>query len=276
MDDMRLGIALALGLVFAFGSARVARADDPKNEAKQHFQIGESRFKAGDYPGAIAEFQAADALVPSPILSYNIALCYERLGDDANAVQFYRTYLQRRPDAENRGAVEQRITAAQQRIDAKKAPPPAPAPVPPPAPQQQQQVGPAAPAPVGPPAPKVEGPPIPPSAIEGPSPPGGPADEALVKRLPSRSPAAGPSADQLAQVGGNGAAPSPGQAEAAPQPAQLPVDQGQHKKAKPLYKEWWFWVVVGASAIIVVDVLNSGSGSNAQPGATSGAVLFRF
>src|SRR5262249_49460068 len=67
-----------LGLMLcAAAPARAAGRDD----AKRHFAAGEARFKAGDYRGAIAEFKAADAIVPSPILAYNEALCYDRLGD---------------------------------------------------------------------------------------------------------------------------------------------------------------------------------------------------
>jgi hypothetical protein len=68
---------------------------------------------------------------------------------------------------------------------------------------------------------------------------------------------------------------SHGDAEEAPVPA--PIDSGKHnKKAKPLYKEWWFWAVVGVSAIIVIDMLDDSGSSSTTTGATSGAVLLRF
>src|SRR5262244_243843 len=88
-----------------------ASSTSARDEARAHFTIGESRFKAGDYRGAISEFRAADRLVPSPILTYNVALCYEKLGDNGQAVALYKQYLDRRPDAPNRAQVEQRLGA---------------------------------------------------------------------------------------------------------------------------------------------------------------------
>jgi len=70
------------------------------------------------------------------------------------------------------------------------------------------------------------------------------------------------------------APPVMGDAEAAPLPA--PIDSKPAKKARPLYKEWWFWAVVGVSAIIVIDMVGDSSSSSAQSGVTNGAVLLRF
>src|SRR5215467_10979771 len=69
------------------------RADGPRDEARIHFANGEKYFQSGDYKHAIGEFQAADKLVPSPILVYNIALCFDRLGDEEQAANLYRQYL---------------------------------------------------------------------------------------------------------------------------------------------------------------------------------------
>jgi hypothetical protein len=276
-----IGFSVVLALLSVAGVAR-ARAEDQKALAKQHFGAGEAKFKAGDYRGAIGEFQAADALVPSPILSYNIALCHERLGEDEAAVVAYRAYLQRRPDAQNRAQVEERIKAAEQRIAAKNVPPPAPVPQPQPKPEPP---APKVEGPVAPPPP-VEGPALPPAKTEGPAVPGsggggaGPVDEALVKRLPDRRPAPqnGNPSQMIGQAGtGGSAAPmAPMAGDAQPAPAAPLSDSGK-KKAKPVYKEWWFWAVVGVSAIIVIDVLSSDGNSNDQPGgASSGATVFTF
>jgi hypothetical protein len=274
----RLAVLVVTALLFMGGRAH---AQDPKAQAKQHFAAGEARFKAGDYRGAITEFAAADALVPSPILSYNIGLCHERLGEDQLAVQRYRDYLERRPDAANRPAVEARIQAAEQRLAAKKGPP-APAPTPPPVTE-----GPAAPAPPAPaPAPAAkppatEGPAAPAPPTEGPAAPpaargGAAVDEGLAKRLPDRPAPAGEGGAPLAVLR-EGNPPAHGDAEAAPMaPGEAPGSEKHGgSKAKPIYKEWWFWAVVGVSAIIVIDMA-SGSDSNSPTPVQNGAVLLRF
>jgi hypothetical protein len=56
-------------------------------------------------------------------------------------------------------------------------------------------------------------------------------------------------------------------AEAAPAPP-----------SKPAHKQVWFWVVVGVSALILIDIMSS-SDTGAQPGeasGTTGATLLRF
>jgi iron complex outermembrane receptor protein len=277
---------LLLGLVVS----RVAWADDAKEQAKQHFMAGEEKFKAGDYAGAIAEFQAADALVPSPILSFNIGLAYEKLGQNDQAIAKYQDYLARKPDASNRAQVEQRISALQAKIAAAKQPDPTPTPVAPvtPTPQpvtptpvtptpdpQSPTLGPGSKGYVDPDPNHVQQPtptPTPPvdPAVKPDTPvvPAAPADPELTKRLPEK---------RIAQVGaiqpGNNTPSSKGPAEQAPYPAEK-----KRSSAKPVYKEWWFWVVVGVSAYIVVDMFSSHSSSN-MPGAaqpTNGLVLFRF
>src|SRR5687768_1077378 len=109
-----LGILLIATPVFA---------EDVREEAKRHFANGESFYRAADYKSAIAEFQAADKLVPSPILAFNMGLCHEKLGDGEQAVTLYRTYLERRPDAPNKAQVEARITRLDAELKTKKASP---------------------------------------------------------------------------------------------------------------------------------------------------------
>jgi tetratricopeptide (TPR) repeat protein len=85
----------------------VARADGPSDEAaKVHFQAGALHYKQGQYALAIEEFKAADRLRPSPILSYNIAQCYEKMADLGKARTYYQEYLQRSPEASDRSAIE--------------------------------------------------------------------------------------------------------------------------------------------------------------------------
>jgi tetratricopeptide (TPR) repeat protein len=92
-------------------------------QAKQHFEAGRNAYNAGDYPTAIREFKAAEALRASPILDYNIGLAHEKLGRKRVAVKYYRRYLNLQPNARNKDEVEQRINGLEAQIA--QEPPPA-------------------------------------------------------------------------------------------------------------------------------------------------------
>lgn len=78
-------------------------------KARAHFESGRLCFAAGEYADAVAEFRAADAYVPSPILDFDLALAYERLDKKRVALRYLRRYLEGQPSATNRADVEQRI-----------------------------------------------------------------------------------------------------------------------------------------------------------------------
>jgi tetratricopeptide (TPR) repeat protein len=99
-----------------------APADDALNQAKTHFEAGKNAYNAGDYPTAIREFKAAEALRPSPVLDYNIGLANEKLGKKRVAVKYYKRYLEGMPNAANRSTVEGSIAQLEREIAA--APPP--------------------------------------------------------------------------------------------------------------------------------------------------------
>ncbi len=104
-----LGVLVACAVLFAPGTHRVASAQDSLAEARSHYQKGTSLFSSGEYKGAIAEYAAADKLAPSALLEFNIALCYDRMGDRAEALRRYRVYLREMPSAKNRGSVEAKV-----------------------------------------------------------------------------------------------------------------------------------------------------------------------
>lgn len=135
-----------------------AAPDPALAEAKAHFDEGKNAYLAGDYAKAIREFQAAEAIRPSPILDYNIALGYDGLGDLSSALAWYQHYIETKPDAHNRDDVEQRIAAIKSALGPQRQPPPTEnAPVP----HAQQQMAPPAqqPPPVGQPLPQYPQPP---------------------------------------------------------------------------------------------------------------------
>jgi len=71
----------------------LARADDggalvdPDSQVSQrNFDRGRELYAKGDYTAAIVEFRAANEARPSAALEYDIARCYDRLGDWQNAL----------------------------------------------------------------------------------------------------------------------------------------------------------------------------------------------
>lgn len=126
--------AASLALIFAAILGVPATADaDARDDARAHYLAGEKLYASGDFRAAIAEFAKADALAPSPILEFNIALCYEKLGDDAEALRRYRLYLREMPNAPNRAGVEAKIRALEAAAAKARQPAPPPrTPAPPP------------------------------------------------------------------------------------------------------------------------------------------------
>lgn len=123
-------VGLVAGLL-ALAWVAPAVAQDARAQARQAYQRGKQLFDAGDYTGAIGEFERAQGLAPSPVLDFNIGLAHDRLGHAREAVDSYRRYLRAVPDASNKSAVESRIAALEPKIVDQMQPlPPADDPVP--------------------------------------------------------------------------------------------------------------------------------------------------
>lgn len=82
-----------------------------RKEAEQRYGEGARAYRDGRYKDAIDLFLEADALSPSSALSFNIARAYEKIQDTKNALRWYRDYLRREPEAEDRRLVEDTIRA---------------------------------------------------------------------------------------------------------------------------------------------------------------------
>ena len=62
-------------------------------DAKKSYTNGETKFKAGDYAGALADFQAADAVKATAQAARYIGLCHDKLAKYADAVAAYERFL---------------------------------------------------------------------------------------------------------------------------------------------------------------------------------------
>lgn len=97
---------------------------DARTDAKIHYQAGVKAYSAQDYRTAIKEFNAAQSLMPADLNNYNLALCYDKLGEAEPAIQAYKEYLAKVPNADKRTEIEAsiaRLESALQSAAAKRA-----------------------------------------------------------------------------------------------------------------------------------------------------------
>jgi outer membrane receptor protein involved in Fe transport len=89
-----------------------ARADDVADEADLQFNLGTERYERRDYNGALLHYLASNRLANNRNVLFNIALCYESLGQLPEAYRYYTRSLEGEADA----AIIARIRAAQARL----------------------------------------------------------------------------------------------------------------------------------------------------------------
>lgn len=283
-----------LVILFALMFSVRAYADD-RGEARTHYQAGVKFYSSGDYRAAIREFSAAQQLVPADLNNYNLALCYDKLGDADPAIQYYRAFLDRQPSTDKRAEIEASVnrleaaskSAASKRADeARKLEDARPA-----GPVLGPTMGPGAPS-VAPspslgPAQPVLGPAPPPSATDR-RPGGGavggsigtpssaapvPTGDAQLDRVnainidqvrdqrtnPNGAPRTGPAVaanDRGEPIADNGQPPANVASAPNSAPAQPP---GPDVSKTPLYKKWWFWGIVAVSGYVVYSLATDSS-----------------
>lgn len=106
---LALSILSASPLHAQQGTTSGASLEQRQSDAKARYEQGAQAYAAGRFKDAIDLFLDADALAPSAALSFNIARAYEKIGDDAACLQWYRDFLRRAPEAKNAGEVAARI-----------------------------------------------------------------------------------------------------------------------------------------------------------------------
>lgn len=118
-----LVLALASCVVLA-GAVRAQTSDD--EQAHVHFQVAASYYEQANYESALREFLEAYRLSHRSQLYYNLSLCYQQLGDLANAVDYLDRYLREITDIPNRASLETRLENLRARLAAQQAgtPPP--------------------------------------------------------------------------------------------------------------------------------------------------------
>jgi tetratricopeptide (TPR) repeat protein len=89
------------------------RPDQIPHKARQLADKGRSYHQAGDYARAIAAFQEAYVLAPSPGLLFNLAQAYRLAGDCDDAAWMYHRYLDTKPATERRTLAENHLATVE-------------------------------------------------------------------------------------------------------------------------------------------------------------------
>ena len=109
--------AWALAAVVAGCFAAAPALAGPDEDARKHFDAGESYFRTSDYEGALREFRMAYTLSKRPLILLNLANVYERMSRLPEAVDLLKQFLEADKDTKERTTVELRIQNLQKRID---------------------------------------------------------------------------------------------------------------------------------------------------------------
>ncbi|MGE0546036.1 MAG: hypothetical protein AB7O24_23750 [Kofleriaceae bacterium] len=120
----RLLQAFVIALLAVTGSGLAnAQSSGPsdKETAGRLLDEGIARFEAGDHASALARFEAAYQLVPTPKIFLNIAGALEKLGREPQAAETYERYLAETASlsdipAENRQFAERSLEALRTRL----------------------------------------------------------------------------------------------------------------------------------------------------------------
>lgn len=113
--------ALAISLsLLAIGSPTWAQSNSTAR-AQKHYLKGEKLFSLGQFDDALKQYQAAYDAEPFPEFLFNMAQCHRNLGDYEQAVDHYREYLDKKPNAANRQQVEATIRKLEREIARQRA-----------------------------------------------------------------------------------------------------------------------------------------------------------
>lgn len=103
---MRALVAIAL-------LASAAHADPVPDKARQLADRGRVLHDSGDYGNAIAAYNEAYALAPSPGLLFNLAQAYRLAGKCDDAAWMYRRFLDSHPSTDRRALAETQLAAVE-------------------------------------------------------------------------------------------------------------------------------------------------------------------
>lgn len=122
----RFALITTLGVVLVWGGA--AHSQEPnkvetaeaKSRAKEHFKRAEVHYNVGDFTEALSEYRQAYLLHPHPAFLFNMAQCHRHLGNLEQAVFLLRRFISASPGEAEQRQAERLLQQVKSEIEAKK------------------------------------------------------------------------------------------------------------------------------------------------------------
>jgi len=122
--------ALVVAAPFTAGDAVADSPDEPartkedltereKTQFLEFLRAGNDAYDKGDFEKAIPFYERAYDILPKPVIHYKMGLAHERAGHPTEAIQYYRRFLEQRPDTDKRGKVDESIRKLQEQVEAR-------------------------------------------------------------------------------------------------------------------------------------------------------------
>lgn len=93
-----------------------------RRKASEHVKNGDAFKDAGDFDAAASEYQKAYALVPHPVLFFNLAQVYRLGGDKVKALDYYERYVVEDPTGRASRQARQFIEQLRREIERERGP----------------------------------------------------------------------------------------------------------------------------------------------------------
>jgi tetratricopeptide (TPR) repeat protein len=105
------GLALAAAVALSIADPAPARARNAVTEGRTHLRKANGLAGNDRCEAAIKEYSLAYEKLHDPVVLFNRAECYRRIGEDASAAADYRAFLDAVPGAPNRAEIEAKIAS---------------------------------------------------------------------------------------------------------------------------------------------------------------------
>jgi tetratricopeptide (TPR) repeat protein len=117
---MDLKKLVVIALLLGGGAATAQNKPTGKAAARELYREGKRQYDLNEFAKALELFKRGYEVYEEPALLYNIAQCYRQLGNDEQAIAFYRSYLRQMDSVPNREEVQRVIASLEQSVSARR------------------------------------------------------------------------------------------------------------------------------------------------------------
>jgi tetratricopeptide (TPR) repeat protein len=113
--NLTISALLSWSVGLPSASAQQGMGDEALTQLGKDLEIARAAYEGGDFATARDALLRVYAIYPEPKVLYRLALCHERLGEDALAIKAYQDYLIKVPNDPERAKIEGIIRSLQER-----------------------------------------------------------------------------------------------------------------------------------------------------------------